>query len=351
MPMIAPESLLSRLAEGRQVPAIALLGADGYLRAACRDRIVEISVDPAAREWGVARFSAADEDFEQILEQANTVPMLVPRQVLIVSRLEAIERLADAARDDVVARLGAYLDDPAPFTVLLLEAASLDQRMRLAKLLAAKALVVAAELPKDPQERVPMAVALAVQMARERSAAIDADAAAELVDLCNANLAAMSNEIEKLAAYAGPGKTIRRPDVVALVVSEKRYSVWELAEMLASRQRARALTFLDNLLRAGEAPPALVGAMAWMYRKLLEVQELGPHVSAWQAAGQLGMRRATAEIALRHARKIPRRNLVEGLRALYDADSRLKSGSPDHRAVMEFLVARLIAPDAAPKAG
>jgi hypothetical protein len=33
--------------------------------------------------------------------------------------------------------------------------------------------------------------------------------------------------------------------------------------------------------------------------------------------------------------------LVQGLRALYDADSQLKSGLKNDRAVLEFLVARL----------
>jgi len=41
-----------------------------------------------------------------------------------------------------VAQLGAYLEDPAPFTVLVVEATGLDQRMKLGKLLAEKTLVV-----------------------------------------------------------------------------------------------------------------------------------------------------------------------------------------------------------------
>ena len=94
-------------------------------------------------------------------------------------------------------------------------------------------------------------------------------------------------------------------------------------------------------MREGEAAPALVGAITWMFRKLLEAQELGSNVSHWQAAGRLGMRPATAEMALKNARKIPRRQLVTGLRALYDADSQLKSASKNDRAVMEFLVAQL----------
>ena len=256
---------------------------------------------------------------------------------------EAIEHMAEGERDAAIKDLSAYLGNPAPFTVLVLEATELDQRMKLAKLLAEKTLVVSAELPKDPEERVRMAAMLAAQMARERNSTIDADAAEELADLCNANLAAIRSEIEKLTTYAGAGNPIRRVDVEEL--GRLREEIFGLGiggrAWYIAPTASRAFIFLDNLLREGEQPPALVGAMAWMFRKLMEAQDLGPQVSGWQAAGRLGMRANTAEIALRQARKIPRRQLADGLRALYDADSRLKSGSSDDRAVMEFLVARL----------
>src|SRR5205823_9124669 len=82
-------------------------------------------------------------------------------------------------------------------------------------------------------------------------------------------------------------------------------------------------------------------------------RSLSVHTSSYQAAGRLGMRVATAELAMRHARKIPRRLLVEGLRALYDADSALKAGSTNDRAVrseehtselqsLAYLVCRLL---------
>ena len=342
MPPISAEALVERLVAGKPVPAVLLLGTEAYLREACRERIVDVVVDPASRDWAVGRFSAEDNELGSALGQARTVPMLAPRQVVIVSSLEAVEEQSDTKRDAQIEDLTAYLNDPAPFTVLVLEAAGLDKRMRLAKLLAQKVPIFAAELPENPEERLRMAAGLAVQMARERKASLDEETAEVLADLCNSNLATIRSEIEKLTTYVGPGQPIRRADVDALVISEKKYTVWELADMLATGQRARALAFLDTLLREGEPAPALVGAMAWMYRKLLEAKELGPGASGWQAASRLNMRPATAEMAVRQAQKIPRRQLVDGLRALYDADSQLKSGSAQERAVMEFLVAQLI---------
>jgi DNA polymerase III subunit delta len=343
MPIISAESLVTRLTKSKAGSSLLLLGKDAYLRDVFRERVIETSTDPAARGWAVSRFSADEGEMGQALAQAQTVPMLALRQVVIVTQVEALEQMPEERREAETQNLADYLTDPAPFTVLILEAGQLDQRTKFAKLLLEKVLVVAAELPEEPHERARTAAMLAGQMARERNSVLEDQAAEELADLCNCDLGAMRSEIEKLATYAGAGQPIRREDVEALVVSEKKYSVWELAEVLASRQRARAFHFLANVLQQGEAAPALIGAMAWMYRKLIEAQQLSPQTSSYQAAGRLGMRAATAELAIRHAKKIPRRQLVEGLRALYDADSTLKAGATNDRAVMEFVVARLTA--------
>ena len=347
MPPTTPEALVERLKAGKPVPAILIVGPDAYLRESCRERIIDVVVDPAVRDWGLARFSADEGELDRGIGQARTVPMLAQRQVVVVSSLEAVEEQPEKRREAQIKDLTDYLDDPAPFTVLVLEAVNLDSRMRLSKLLTQKAMVFAAELPDDPEARLRAAAGIAVQMVRQRKASIDKETAEVLADLCNSDLAAIRTEIEKLATYAGEGQPIRRADVDALVVSEKKYTVWELSDMLAGGQCAQAMEFLDSLLREGEPPPALVGAMAWMYRKLLEAKDLGPHISGYQAASKLQMRPATAERAIRAAHKIPRQQLVAGLRALYDADSLLKSGAKDERAVMEFLIAQLIPAKAA----
>jgi DNA polymerase-3 subunit delta len=346
MPAISAESLIARLTKAKVGLSLLLLGKDAYLRDAVRERAIEASTDPASRGWAVSRYSAEEGEFTAALAQARTVPMLARRQVVIVTEVEAVEKMPEARREAEAQNLEEYFADPAPFTVLILEAEELDQRTKFAKMLLDQALVVAAELPEDPHERVRMAATLARQMARDQNSKIEDDAADELAYLCNCDLAALQSEIAKLATYAGSGQPIRRPDVEALVVSAKKYSVWELAEVLAARQRERAFRFLANVLQQGEAAPALIGTMAWMYRKLIEAQQLSPHTQSYQAAGRLGMRVATAEIAMRNAKKIPRSQLVEGLRALYDADSALKAGSTNDRAVMEFVLAQLTAPHA-----
>ena len=344
MAAVSPHDLMARLAKGKPIPGILLLGADSYLRELCRKKLVDTYVAEGTRDWGVRKFSAEEDDAGAILGQAQTIPMLAPRQVIFVSGTQAWERLGDDSRDALVKQISEYLDDPAPFTTLVFEAAALDQRMRLAKMLGEKTLAVSVELSSDPAQRVRLAAPLSVEMAKDLGVDLEDDAAEELCDLLNGDLEAIRTEVEKLSAYAGERKVITRADVDLLVISARKYEVWDLAGMLSERQPARALKFLDNLLTEGEAAPALVGALAWTYRKLLEAQELPAGTMGWQAASRLKMRSDAAELAVKQSRKFPRSQLTRGLAALYEADNRLKSGGGNPRAVMEFLVTQLAFP-------
>jgi DNA polymerase-3 subunit delta len=345
MPPLTSHELLSRLKKGKPVPAILLLGAEPYLRDICRAQLIDQYVAEAARTWAVSRFSAERGDIEAALDQAQTLPMLSPQQVVFLENTEAIEEFADKKREDAVQQLESYFADPAPFTVLVIEATQLDQRMKLSKLLVEKSLVVTVDLGEDPNQRNAAAVALARSLAKEQGVEFEKGAAENLAECVAADLQRLKTEIEKLATFAGERKTILLEDVASMVISERTTTVWEMADMIASRQGKRALDFLDRLLRSGEEPIFLLGGLLFMYRKLVEASEVKGVVNGWQAARALQMAPEKAELAVRNARKISKPRLLAGMRAFQLADNRLKGGSEDPRAVMEFLIAELTAPE------
>src|SRR6266481_4051787 len=346
MARISAEELLARLEKGQPIPAILLLGEEPYLRDECRKELIERFVPEAARTWAVSRYSAGRGGTQAALDQAQTMAMLSPQQVIFLEDAEAIEKLGEKSRDEAVAQLGAYLEDPALFTVLVVEATGLDQRMKLGKLLAEKALVVECGLGENAADRQAAAVSLARAIGKEQGVEFEKGAAEDLAEFVAADLMRLKTEISKLATYAAEKKIIERADVSALVISEKTTTVWELADLLASRQSKKALEFLDRLLRDGEEPLSMLGAMAWMYRKLIEAGEVKGVTNGWQAARALGMRPEQAELALQNARKISKPRLLAGLHALRDADDRLKGGGAEPRTVMEFLVTQLAATEA-----
>jgi len=338
---ISQQEFLARLQKGKPVPALLLLGDEPYLRDSCRAHLIERFVPEAARAWAMSRYSAKRGETQTALDQAQTMAMLSRQQLVFLEDAEAIEELGEKNRDLAVEQLEAYLENPAPFTVFVIEATVLDQRMKLGKLLAEKTLVVDCALGEKPDERLASAVMLARTIAKEQCVEFEKGAAEDLTEFVAADLMRLKTEIEKLATYVAERRLIRREDVSALVVSEKTTTVWELADLLALRKSKLALEFLDRLLRDGEEPIQMLGAITWMYRKLIEASEVKGVTNGWQASRALGMRPEQAELALQSARRISKPRLLGGLNALRRADDRLKGGREDARTVMEFLVTEL----------
>jgi DNA polymerase-3 subunit delta len=354
VPNLSPEKLLEKLAKGKPVGAIVLEGTDPYLRDMCRAKIIDSYVPEPMRDWALARISVRGGDWSEIFQRAETMPMLAPCQVVLIDGAETIQGRAkdgdasdaddddsssgDDPRKDTLKAFADYLEKPAPFTVLVFEVPKLDHRQRLYKILAEKALIVELTLGNES------AASLAAQMAQDLGAEIDRSAATLLADILNSEPARIRLEIQKLASYVQGRGRITAADVEDLVVAARKNTVWQLADMLATRRRDAALEFLDNLLREGEEPIGLVGVLAWMYRKLIEARDLPAHTSGFQAARTLGMRPDAAEAAVRNAHRIPKQDLIAGLIALADADNQLKSSNPTPRALMEFLIARLTLP-------
>src|SRR5947208_16165241 len=199
MARVSPVELSGRLEKRKPIPAILLLGEEPYLRDACRKQLIERVVAEASRSWAVSRYSAGRGETQAALDQAQTMAMLSPQQVVFLEDAEAIEKLGEKNRDEAVAQLGAYLENPAPFTVLVVEATGLDQRMKLGKLLAEKTLVVECGLGENAGERQAAAVALARAIGKEQGVEFEKAAAEDLAEFVAADLMRLKTEIDKPA--------------------------------------------------------------------------------------------------------------------------------------------------------
>src|SRR5258708_20358150 len=93
MPRVSHQELLARLTKGKPIPALVLLGDEPFLRDASRAQLIETFVPEAARPWAVSRYSADRTETQDTLEQAQTLPMLAPRHVVLLHDVEKLEQL------------------------------------------------------------------------------------------------------------------------------------------------------------------------------------------------------------------------------------------------------------------
>jgi DNA polymerase III delta subunit len=203
MPYITSEKLAAQLQKEKPLSALLMLGDEPYIRDTWRTQIVDKLIPAGTRDWAVGRYSADRGETQNALEQAQTLPMLSSRQVVFLQDVEKIEKLGEKNREAAIEQLDSYLNDPAPFTMLVLEAAGLDLRMKLAKLLAEKTHVLEIGLGENPEQRHATAVQFAETIGKEQKVEFERGAAEDLAELVAADLMRLQTEIIKLATFVG----------------------------------------------------------------------------------------------------------------------------------------------------
>src|SRR5690606_36013635 len=100
------------------------------------------------------------------------------------------------------------------------------------------------------------------------------EAVQQLLQLAGTELGLLEQELSKLAAYVGERPSIEAEDVVKLVGGWKAETTWAMTGAIRDGQLGAALTYLDKLLTAGEAPQRLLGGINYTFRKIAQATEL-----------------------------------------------------------------------------
>lgn len=186
--------------------------------------------------------------------------------------------------------------------------------------------------------------------ARERGTKISDKAADALARSSGGDLWALSNELEKLAAYAGR-EPIDEAMVAELVETAAETKMWDLTDPIVGGDERAAIHALQRLLAEGEPPPVLLAVIAGQYRRMVVVKDMlerrVPKSEIAKAIDSKG-REFIVDKAARLANRYGWPALHEAYRKLLDADLSVKRGLQDDESALQLLVHELCA--LAPKA-
>lgn len=141
------------------------------------------------------------------------------------------------------------------------------------------------------------------QRLRQRGLQPTADAIALLSARVEGNLLAAAQEVDKLALLRPPGP-LSQKEVQAAVADSAQYDVFRLGECILNGATADALRICNGLLRAGEAPPLLIGLLAREFQLLVRWLHDAPKSGADAAFRQLGIWRSRQPPVQRAAKRL-----------------------------------------------
>jgi DNA polymerase-3 subunit delta len=285
-------------------------------------------------------------ELADVLDELRTPGLLVGHKLVVVDHADVFlaggRRAAAQASDDEGAAgdedeaagtgadgqkrrraLEAYAANPCPEGSLLLRAEAWRPG-RLDKAVAKVGAVIKCDLVKDRE-----AITWCRQRAESRhDCRLEAEAARLLVERLGPDLARLDSELDKLAAYVGPGKPVGRREVADLVGLGREEKAWVLQEAILSGDPAVACSKLRELTSVSQVPYELgIWAVGDVLRRLhTAARELRAGTSAGQLRRDLRLFGPSGDMLLEAARRMDPAEVAQLLQQAVESDVATKSG-------------------------
>ncbi|MCM3566551.1 DNA polymerase III subunit delta [Neobacillus mesonae] len=321
-------------------PVYLLYGTEAFLIDETKNLILNQVLTEEEKDFNFAVYDLAETPIEAAVEDAETFPFLGERKVIFLHNPTFLT--AEKTKDKVehnLSRFETYLQNPAPYTVLVVSAPyeKLDERKKITKELKRKAEVIEAkklnehELKKWIDSQV-----------KSRGLAIDADAVERLLQLVGTNMFMISSEIEKIALYAADEQKIDLKLVEKLTAKSLEQNIFTLIEKVVQRRLDEALRIYYDLLKQNEEPIKILALLAGQFRLIYQVKELSRKgYGQQQIAGYLKTHPYRVKLALGQAGRFTDEELVNLIALLADADYKMKTGGMNKSLLIEMLLFRL----------
>jgi len=349
---MTPKQFLQNVPKSSPASGYLFLGNELFYRDRCRRALLQAVLGENAHsgDEGLTEFNLAEQSLGRLLDDARTFSLFADKRLIVGFNAEAaLPRNVAASSPDSDA-LSRYFERPTPGVVVLLEStrydwSDRDDKARLER--AQKFFAAVPETVKFERFTAGEALAAAQVLAKRLDLRIETDVLAELVEMLGNDVSRLSNDLEKIALYAGDEREITRAEIELLVPEARQRGMFEFSDALAHKDRQRALEILDTLALSGEHWPVQLNLLAGLFRQALAAKEQRARnvQDVMRVFNQHDIRiwPARAKQVVEIARQFSQTELERAVGAMFEADRDLRRERPDDRVIMEQLVVSLTA--------
>ena len=289
-------------------PAYLISGNDRFLCYSALEQIKQ-ALNISLAEFNYVIMDGATVSLQDIVESASVFPFVDQYRAIQINNFS----IKNKAKED---KLLNYLKNPMRECVLIFF--SIDQSDALKPYLSLICSVDCDKLGADV-----LAQTLKVKF-EKNGAKISKEAIETLILFCNNDMARISGESDKLISFAD-GKEISVDMVKKLVVEDKEYQVFELAEFIAKNDKFKALDLAETLSNDKKGGFSILTPLYNNYRRVLYVA-INKDKTDSELASLLGVKEYAVKMVKSQAKVFSPRSLKKIVDMLYDADRNIKMG-------------------------
>ncbi|MNW33742.1 DNA polymerase III subunit delta [compost metagenome] len=334
------KSAIKDIKAGKVSPLYLCYGTEKYQIQEFVKLLQDQLVDRDQRDFAVATYDLTETPVEVVVEEAETLPFLVPRKLIIVRDSSLFMAGKEGGKlEHKIDALASYLNNPADHSVLLflVNGEKLDERKKIVKAMKAAGTVLSF-MPLGQNELVEWVM----RGVEKRGCRMDREAAETLIAANGVQMTSLAVEVDKLCLYAGEGGLIDSAVVEQLVARSTEQNVFVMVEHIAGLKLDKALSIFYELLKQREEPIKIAALIARQFRIMLQVKDLARQsYSQQQIASQLGLHPYAVKVAGEQARKFEAAQLKAILNDLAQLDYKMKTGGIDKVLGLELFLLKL----------
>jgi len=295
------------------------------------DRITKTLVDPSMRDLCYSAYYADETDPAEIVSNAQTLPFLTDRRVILVRGAERY------TSESSTGALLHYLASPNDTTVLILVADRVDKRSKFYKACEKAGEIVECGELRDHELRLWIH-----DEVQGRNKKIEPNAVREIIDRAGTKLSDVNNALTLVTGFIGDRENITEEDVITACADVAEEQIWSLTDAIAQSDMAKAMRVLFALYDLGKSEFEILGSINWLLRTAYQV--------AVAKSSDPMLRSFTAKKCRPLADKFGVRKLKAAFGLLVETDFMLRSTGVDRALAIELLVIKLAAPRRRPAA-
>lgn len=319
--MINVSELESSVKKGLKA-AYFIKGDDLYLVDYAKSVLKSLVTDGADEEFAVEVFEDFSEP-DEILAVLDTPSFFSELKLVLVKE-------ASKANDKLIERLGAYLADPNPSSVLAVVVS--DDSF--------KSLYKAGEQVVCNHPDAPEASRFVVSEVQKNGFEITPPAVRLLVEYTARDLARANSELWKLYAFS-ENKKITDADVKALVAPDTEFQIYELTNALSRGDNKKVLAVYNALLARGEKGATLLSLLENQYRRVFHTA-LNQGKRDEEIAAYFGVKPYSVKVARDVAARYTQQSLKKIVDMLTELEYSFKSGKMTDTEAVDYAVSYLI---------
>jgi DNA polymerase-3 subunit delta len=327
-------------------PVYLLYGPEGYLIDQEIQKLLDQTLSLKERGLNLHLFNGEEHTSQEIIQAAQTVPMLARYRFVLISEADRID-------EEKIEAFLRYIRKPSPTTCLVMCA----QTLGLWKVHRREIESVGKVLEYSRLKGKALAFWMKNQMV-EKGKKLSEEAADYLVEVVGDHLHDIDNALEKVFLSVGKKKTIELSDVEGLISEIKISTVFDLTDAIGHRNLEKALRILEKAMEAravsfrkeeeaskmDDPVPLLLSMMARQYWSILRVKKMASHQQESEIAKVLKMLPWNVKKLMDQSRNFSESSLQEGILKCHRTDLAIKRGRGPKDLLMEKLVIDLCRP-------